>query len=157
MFVWIAAACRLFATLPQWNPIIVVSPSKDTSRKSVEQKRWSNRSHEDAFRLHTAPWRGASPSDLPFRRLRTPVKGPVATAPSSQHIIKKACPTPPPLGYGDRKRAAEGKSVSVRVDLGSRRSINKKNGAHTSPCAQISSSRIRGRSTTTAPAHTRNN
>src|SRR3546814_13481317 len=44
---------RAFATLPQWSPIIFVPPSKDTSRKTVEQKRLTNRSHEEAFRLHT--------------------------------------------------------------------------------------------------------
>src|SRR3546814_18014954 len=58
------------------SPIIFVPPSKDTSRKTVEQKRLTNRSHEEAFRLHTAPWRGASPPDLPFRSLRTPGEGP---------------------------------------------------------------------------------
>src|SRR3546814_2124289 len=68
---WIATASRLFATHPQWSPIIFVPPSKDTSRKTVEQKLLTNRSHEEAFRLHTAPWRGASPPDLPFRNLRT--------------------------------------------------------------------------------------
>src|SRR3546814_12765018 len=69
-------AIRLVATLPQWSPIIFVPPSKDTSRKTVEQKRLTNRSHEEAFRLHTAPWRGASPPDLPFRSLRPPGEGP---------------------------------------------------------------------------------
>src|SRR3546814_8085623 len=62
--------------LPLWSPIKFVPPSKDTSRKTVEQKRLTNRSHEEAFRLHTAPWRGASPPDLPFRSLRTPGEGP---------------------------------------------------------------------------------
>src|SRR3546814_11367821 len=92
----------MFATLPQWSPIILVPPSKDTSRKTVEQKRLTNRSHEEAFRLHTAPWRGASPPDLPFRNLRTPGAEPGCASAFEPAHHKQGLSYTPAIGFWHR-------------------------------------------------------
>src|SRR3546814_12975521 len=84
------------------SPIIFVPPSKDTSRKTVEQKRLTNRSHEEAFRLHTAPWRGASPPDLPFRSLRTPGEGPGCDSAFEPAHHKKGLSYTPAIGLWPR-------------------------------------------------------
>src|SRR3546814_17378267 len=95
------------------SPIIFVPPSKDTSRKTVEQKRLTNRSHEEAFRLHTAPWRGASPPDLPFRSLRTPGDGPGCDSAFEPAHHKKGLSYTPALGLRSEERRVGKECVST--------------------------------------------